>query len=424
MNATASNSSGPGSAAVYWKNPSSLAWEAPQKLTASDAAPGDSFGWSVAMSDDGQVLAVGAPLRTLYYVSDGGLALQEHKHCGAVYVFLWDAAASLWLEAQIIQPTDPAEGLNFGTSISLSSNGVRLAVGASGYGYAANMSTYYQSMPHGSKDGGKRGAVYVYSNATSIGRGSENGVWVERKVTLSEGHDDDRFGYQVKISRDGDTLVAGYSPVDGREPGGAAYVYRFNTSIDAWQETSRLAPAKKLGVPRALAVSANGSVVALTSSGSTSIFSLKNTSASPWQWSRSTLDQPAGTSTMGYASISLSDDGTVALVGAPGDDDGRGATYTFRANGTIFSNTSVCTTVVSTTNCSYYLLPTEETGWVQRNRVRAMDWGTITGDRLRAQPPYFGLSGVEGGRNGPGLSPGITHTAPKNSASPTAGKLP
>lgn len=364
-NGTNTSVSGPGSVGVYYLDSNSV-WQGPMKLIASDPAPGDSFGWSVAMSGDGSLLAIGAPLRTLR-MQDQSLNSQTYLNCGAVYLFKWDAGMSRWVEVRRIQPTEPLNGLNFGASVSLSGDGMRLVVGASGFGYGNNMSNYYNHMPYGVGDRGKQGIVYVYSNATASNRGGENGEWLEETVATTEPLSEDRFGYQVRISRDGKTIVAGQRPNDGSDPPGAAVVFQLNATTARWDQASRLVPKDKTN-PRAVAVSSNGTVVAVTALPKSSIFVLKN--ATTMEWQRNDLDIPKGTNTLGYATVSLSDDGTMALFGAPGDDNGKGATYTYRFNGTT---------------------------WAQINRVRALDWmgyaGSI-GEKM-GMLPYFGLSGVQ-----------------------------
>ena len=88
------------------------------ELTASDAANGDQFGWSVAI--DGDLLAVGAPFRN-----------EGKQGAGAVYLFRYDG--NTWVpdeSQQKLTASDPEVYGNFGFSVAL--DGDKLVVGAPG----------------------------------------------------------------------------------------------------------------------------------------------------------------------------------------------------------------------------------------------------------------------------------------------------
>ena len=83
-----------GSAYVFVR--SWTAWSQQQKLTASDAAAGDLFGHSVAIS--GETVVVGAPF------DDIGAAGSDQ---GSAYVFVRSGA--IWSEQQKLEPRDARE---------------------------------------------------------------------------------------------------------------------------------------------------------------------------------------------------------------------------------------------------------------------------------------------------------------------------
>jgi len=87
-----------------------------QKLFASDAAPGDQFGYSVAI--DGDLLVAGAP----------GIRQPGEPPAtapGSAYVFQLQGAA--WVEVAKLTASDPQPGAQFGVSVSIS--GEVVAVG-------------------------------------------------------------------------------------------------------------------------------------------------------------------------------------------------------------------------------------------------------------------------------------------------------
>ena len=103
------------------------------KIVASDRAASDSFGQSVAISSDGTRVVVGV------YNHSGGVS-----DAGAAYIFL--RTGTSWAQEAKIVASDRAASDQFGTSVSISSDGSRVVVGA----YA--------------QDGGvtDAGAAYIY----------------------------------------------------------------------------------------------------------------------------------------------------------------------------------------------------------------------------------------------------------------------
>jgi hypothetical protein len=176
------NGSNSGSAYVFRWN--EAIWVEEQKLTASDGAPGDWFGWGVTI--DGNAILVPA-------------FLNDHvgTDSGAAYIFRWNGAA--WVEEQKLVPSDAAPGDDFGLSSAISGDTAVVAAGdASAPGY-------------------RSGAAYVFRwNATA---------WVEeQKITASDGAPGDVFGYGMSL--DGDTAAIGAPNQDAMgTDSGAVYIY-------------------------------------------------------------------------------------------------------------------------------------------------------------------------------------------------------
>ncbi len=101
-----------GAAYVYEFN--GAAWTSQGKLTASDGASADRFGWSVAVSDN--VIAVGAR-------EDDTTAGPD---AGSAYIFT--RSGTTWTEVQKLAPADPFNGDRFGEGVALSFG--NLVVGA------------------------------------------------------------------------------------------------------------------------------------------------------------------------------------------------------------------------------------------------------------------------------------------------------
>ena len=156
---------GRGSAYVFLRNGS--AWSQQQKLSASDGAALDEFGYSVAIS--GETVISGAVL------DDTGGTVS-----GSAFIFARSGA--VWNEQQKLMASDGAAKDNFGGSVAVS--GDSAIVGANG----ADVGTVDQ------------GSAYIYTRSGT--------VWFEQqKLTASDGSAGDNLGCSVAIS--GDTVVAG-----------------------------------------------------------------------------------------------------------------------------------------------------------------------------------------------------------------------
>jgi len=171
-----------GSAYVFVR--SGTTWTEQQKLTASDGASSDWFGWSVSISGDTAI--VGA-----YLDDDKGSA------SGSAYVFV--RSGTTWTEQQKLTASDGASSDYFGRSVSIS--GDTAIVGA------------YQDDDKGSASG----SAYVFLRSGT--------TWTEQqKLTASDGGSVDHFGYSVSIS--GDTAIVGaYRDDDKGSYSGSAYVF-------------------------------------------------------------------------------------------------------------------------------------------------------------------------------------------------------
>jgi hypothetical protein len=143
------------------------------------------FGMALALSSDGSTLAVGA--------TGGG---------GAVSVFVRSGAS--WSRQEYLVPPENDDGDGFGSAVALSGNGNTLAVGARGEASAATGSEGDEtddSKPNS-------GAVYVYSRAA-------NGNWSKQEyLKASNSGVGDRFGSRVALSDSGTTLAVS-APLEG-----------------------------------------------------------------------------------------------------------------------------------------------------------------------------------------------------------------
>ncbi|MEW6352451.1 MAG: DUF4347 domain-containing protein [Thermodesulfobacteriota bacterium] len=177
-------------------------WVEVQKLTASDAASGDWFGYSVWISGDTAV--VGAKYADVSGKSDAG----------AVYVY--SLVGGVWVEEQKLTASDASAGDYFGQYVA--SSGDWLVVGADG------------ADPSGKSSAG---AGYVFE--------LQSGTWVEtQKLVPSDAGAGDRFGRSLSIDGDIAVVSAYRHDVSGKADAGAAYVFRLDCTSGTWVQTEEL----------------------------------------------------------------------------------------------------------------------------------------------------------------------------------------
>ncbi len=115
------------SGAVYVFTCSGGTWGQQAFLKASNSDDGDGFGESMALSDDGQTLAVAAPVEAsaTMGVNNGGQGDNSEFRAGAVYVFTYD---STWSQQAYVKASNTTGDYRFGTTVALSDVGDTLAV--------------------------------------------------------------------------------------------------------------------------------------------------------------------------------------------------------------------------------------------------------------------------------------------------------
>jgi hypothetical protein len=361
---------------VYIFTRSGITWTQQAKLTASDAVVGVQFGYSVALSSDGNTAVVGAR-----YVDDQ----YEGTDIGSVYIFT--RTDGTWDTGTKIRATFPTVSSYFGHSVSISDDGNTIVVGAnqdddvgintgaayifirSGstwtqqtkltafdgvtgdeFGYSVSISSDGNTVivgAHRDSDGGAdSGSVYIFSRS-----GSD---WTQQaKLTASEdAAANDHFGYSVSISSDGNTAIVGsYGDDDGGTDSGSAYIFtRSGTSWSRYQKirASDVVATDRFGWSVSISGDGNTAIVGAWTdddeagdSGSAYIFVRSGPS---WiQKQKIKASDPGSSDRFGW-SVSISGDGTTTVVGAYGDDDGgtdSGSAYIFVSNGTLHISSDI-----------------------------------------------------------------------------------
>ncbi|WP_340076902.1 Ig-like domain-containing protein, partial [Leptobacterium sp. I13] len=254
-------------------------------------ASGDESGSSVSMSSDGNTLAIGAK------GNDG-----NGTDSGHVRVYRFDGTTWNQLGADI---DGEVSGDKSGRSVSMSSDGNTLAIGAEG------------NDGNGTDSGHVR--VYRFDGTT----------WNQLGADIDGEAADDLFGWSVSLSTDGNTLAIGAPQNDGNGTlSGHVRVFRFDGTT--WNQLGADIDGEVSGDKSGTSVSLSndGNILAIganrndgngASSGHVRVYRFDGTT-----WNQLGIDidgEVAGD--LSGTSVSLNADGTIVAIGAP-DNDGNG----------------------------------------------------------------------------------------------------
>ncbi|MHB0755979.1 immunoglobulin-like domain-containing protein [Polaribacter sp. M15] len=180
------NGSQSGAAYIYSFN--GVTWGDEVKLTASDGASGDYFGYAVGISGNNAIIGA--------YLND-----DDGTSSGSGYIFNYDGL--IWSQSQKLTASDASQGDLFGRSVAIDGN--NLIIGAH----------------HNDDVQSDAGSAYIYNY---------NGVnWLENtKLLSSQPLTADNFGYSVDIKSN--KVIVGVST------GGSGYATVFNYDGSVWLE--------------------------------------------------------------------------------------------------------------------------------------------------------------------------------------------
>ncbi len=285
------DSPGTGSGSAYVFTRSGSTWSQQAKLTASDGAANDTFGVSVALSGD--TALIGA-----YWDDDMG------SNSGSAYVFT--RSGSTWSQQAKLTSSDGAANDAFGVSVAV--NGDTALIGS-----------------HNDDDlGTDSGSAYVFTRSGS--------VWSQQtKLTASDGAANDTFGYSVAISED-TAVIGSFQDDDMGSNSGSAYV--FTRSGSTWSQQAKLTASDGAANDRfgmSVAVSGDTAVIGAqydddmgSNSGSAYVFTRSETT---WtQQAKLTANDGVASDIFGS---SVAVDVDTALIGARGYNSYQGTAYVF-----------------------------------------------------------------------------------------------
>jgi hypothetical protein len=221
-----------GSGAGYVFVRSGSTWSREGYLKTWNAEGGDSWGVSIALSDDGNTLAMGSIdadclcTGVVHAASEEGASDQKaNTSAGAAAVFVRNGTT--WTQQAYVKASNTGPEDWFGVRLAISGDGNTLAIGA------ANEDSVAQGINGRQNDDSalEAGAVYFFTRSAA--------VWAQQAYVKSSNNEAfDEFGGTVALSRDGRTLVVGARGEDSSARGvngnqadnsadesGAAYVF-------------------------------------------------------------------------------------------------------------------------------------------------------------------------------------------------------
>jgi hypothetical protein len=378
--------------------------------------PGDSFGQSIAMSENGDLMAVGAPLfgsgdkgsvKVLKYTSGSGWAAHgnviegasdgdkfgsgvslngdgsvlavgaayANSNRGQVTIYSYNSGTNNWDLIGTIDGTNIASPKSiseqFGNDVRLSKDGKTLAVS----------DLWHDS---GSKINSGRVVVYRYQSGTTwniLGSSSE-----------ISGESGDNLGWAVDLSSNGNILAVGAHENDtGKNVGGQVKIFQYNGSTDTWENKGIIYPTDQISNERfgsSVDLNSSGLIVAVgsrydkpnskTAEGSVSVYNWL--SGTTWNRLGSEIKDEVGNgddAKFDYfgSHVSINNPGTILGVVAPGFDGNKGNLRLYSYD----SELSRWTQIPSTT----FTIPGEN----------ASDYTTGSGDEAKGQKVFISGDG-------------------------------
>jgi hypothetical protein len=193
------NANAPAAGAAYiFTTSNRVDWPRQAYLKAPNAQAGDLLGMTVALSADGNVVAMGATGEDGDAASTLAASNDNLSSAGAIYVFTRTGA--IWATTPAyLKASSVSEGADFGESLSLSDNGSVMAIGA----------LFDRSTPP------LEGSAFVFVRVGAS--------WLEQ-IRLVDSAASDNFG-QVMLSADGMTLFIGADSGTAAPGAGGVHVH-------------------------------------------------------------------------------------------------------------------------------------------------------------------------------------------------------
>ena len=258
--------------------------------------------------------------RQLRFNSDGSKLWLTGTDTDSIYEY---NTVSNWQQQSYLTHSTRASGDNFGVAIAINKDGDEVVVGASG----------------DDDRGSNSGTAWIFSRSGS--------TWTEQqKLMPSDIPSSAQFGIHVAMNYNGDTIAITSSQDDVTQTeSGAVYIY--TKSGGTWSQQAKIKAdtpinGESLG-NGGLSLSDNGNTLIAgcpnvddqaSNQGAVYIFTR---SGSTWSQQQRIYDSSGAASQFFGLGVSLSGDGTIAAIGARGDDNDQGAVFIYTKSGSTWS---------------------------------------------------------------------------------------
>ncbi|MFP6603445.1 MAG: VCBS repeat-containing protein, partial [Pirellulaceae bacterium] len=294
-----------GHARIYRYNATTDVWNLVGDIDGQ--AGGDEFGWSVGISEDGDIVSIGAQ----HHDAGGNL------NSGQVRSYRYNAATTNWDDHGT--PIDGAAiSDEFGISLSMTADGKTLAVGSHLHDAA----------------GTDRGQVRIFAHNVATD------TWDPVGNAIDGQEDGEHFGFAVSLDDAGTRIAVGADLNDaGGTDRGRVQIFEYNgtttwnqmgSDIDGQVDLDQLGYAVSLsGVGDSVAIGTFGDDTVGGESGQTRIYDFDTGLFTPdWVQRGIDLDGEAAADESGR-SVSMSGDGTRVAIGAPQNSTAAGHTRVY-----------------------------------------------------------------------------------------------
>jgi len=263
-------------------------------------AANDHSGWSVSLSSDGNTVAIGAP----YNAGNGSY----YGHV-RLYTKISDPNFGTWTWSQIGQDIDGEAQYDFsGSSVSLSSDGNTVAIGANG----------------NDGNGSNSGHVRIYENIA--------GSWSQIGQDIDGENAGDYSGKSVSLSSNGNTVAIG-APYNDGNWNNSGHVRIYENIGGSWSQLGQDIDGENAAdySGQSVSLSSDGNTLAVgahsndgngSNAGHVRLYTkISDPNFGTWTWSQigQDIDGEAYYDESGQ-SVSLSSDGNTVAIGATGND--------------------------------------------------------------------------------------------------------
>ena len=341
----------------------------------------DFTGYSVSLSSDGYIIGIGAP-----YNDEFG------DYSGQVCVYRY--TGNHWIQMGSDLNGDNAYS-HFGNSVSLSSDGTTIAIGADGatsgqvkvfafdgvewiqkgksipgeadydnWGCSVSISSDGNTVAGGAKyhngTGWQTGYVRVYE--------FDGGKWIQLGGNINGDAEGNESGTSVSINHDG-TIVAVGAPTDNSNGNNAGQVKLYKYTNGNWKQIGNDITGEAAGDVAGSSVSINsdGSIIAIGSYGSDGSFNnagrvrVFENDAGDWVQIGNSIDGEAESDFFG-TSLCINSTGNFLAVGAP-ESDGNGRET---GEARVFHNCDISNDIIDikVVGCKNYISPSGNYVWI------------------------------------------------------------